>query len=143
MTQQDHQLKIDGIVIGVLMRVEKGVPFVVFPGNPSSVAVPARSVAEFRNADIGSEVALSFENGRADRPILLGRIVKPVTEVEAEVAVPEAEVQEIAGDRELTLRCGKASITLTRAGKIILRGTYISSRSSGMNRIKGGSVQLN
>lgn len=41
------------------------------------------------------------------------------------------------------LRCGKASITLTRSGKIILRGTYISSRSSGVIRIKGGSVQIN
>jgi hypothetical protein len=44
---------------------------------------------------------------------------------------------------ELVLRCGDASITLTRAGKIILRGTYLLSRSSGVNRIKGGSVQIN
>jgi hypothetical protein len=46
-------------------------------------------------------------------------------------------------DRELVLRCGEASITLTRAGKVIIRGTYLLSRSSGVNRIKGGSVQIN
>jgi hypothetical protein len=41
------------------------------------------------------------------------------------------------------LRCGQASVTLTKAGKVLIRGTYVSSRSSGVNRIKGGSVQLN
>jgi len=44
---------------------------------------------------------------------------------------------------QLTLRCGESSITLTAAGKIILRGKYIVSRSSGVQRIKGGSVQIN
>ena len=45
--------------------------------------------------------------------------------------------------RQLVLRCGQASITLTREGKILLRGTYISSRASGVHRISGGSVELN
>ena len=49
----------------------------------------------------------------------------------------------VEGKREVVLSCGKASITLTRAGKIILHGTYVVSRSSGVNRIKGGSVQIN
>jgi hypothetical protein len=41
------------------------------------------------------------------------------------------------------LQCGKASITLTRAGKVLINGAYVSSRSSGVNRLKGGSIQLN
>jgi hypothetical protein len=41
------------------------------------------------------------------------------------------------------LRCGKASITLTKAGKVLVQGTYVSHRSSGVIRIKGGAVQLN
>lgn len=44
---------------------------------------------------------------------------------------------------EIVLRCGKSSITMTSAGKIIIRGAYVSSKSSGANRIKGGSVQIN
>jgi hypothetical protein len=44
---------------------------------------------------------------------------------------------------EIVLRCGKASITLTRAGKVLIRGAYLLNRSSGVNRIKGGSVQIN
>ena len=35
------------------------------------------------------------------------------------------------------------SITLTGAGKVLIRGAYVLSRSSGVNKIKGGSVQLN
>ena len=50
---------------------------------------------------------------------------------------------ELRAEREIVLRCGKASITLTRAGKVIIQGAYLSSRSSGVNRIKGGSVQIN
>jgi hypothetical protein len=46
-------------------------------------------------------------------------------------------------EQEIVLRCGKASITLTRAGKVLIRGAYILNRSSGVNRIKGGSVQIN
>lgn len=49
----------------------------------------------------------------------------------------------IEGQEEITLSCGEASITLTKAGKILIRGTYLQSRSSGVNRILGGSVQVN
>ena len=49
----------------------------------------------------------------------------------------------LAAEKEIVLTCGKSSITLTRAGKVLIRGAYISSRSSGAHRIKGGSVQIN
>ena len=49
----------------------------------------------------------------------------------------------ISAAKQITIQCGESSITLTAAGKIILRGKYIVSRSSGMQRIKGGSVQIN
>lgn len=49
----------------------------------------------------------------------------------------------VSAAKQLTLRCGKSSITLTAAGKIIIRGKYIVSRSSGVHRIKSGSVQIN
>ena len=61
---------------------------------------------------------------------------------ENEVVVDGKRVT-IEGAEEITLKCGKASITLTKAGKILIRGTYLSNRSSGVNRILGGSVQIN
>jgi hypothetical protein len=44
---------------------------------------------------------------------------------------------------ELELRCGKASITLRRNGRIVIYGTQVETRSRGVNRIKGGSVKIN
>jgi uncharacterized protein (DUF2345 family) len=44
---------------------------------------------------------------------------------------------------QIILKCGKASITLTAAGKVLIQGAYVSHRSSGVMRIKGGSVQIN
>jgi hypothetical protein len=45
--------------------------------------------------------------------------------------------------REIVLRCGKASITLTADGTVVVRGARVVSRSSGVNKIKGASVQIN
>ena len=41
------------------------------------------------------------------------------------------------------IECGSASITLTRAGKVLIRGHYVQSRATGVNSLKGGSVELN
>jgi len=55
----------------------------------------------------------------------------------------DGEQVTITGDREIVLRCGEASIVLTKAGKVIIRGAYVVTRSSGANRIKGASVHIN
>lgn len=44
---------------------------------------------------------------------------------------------------ELVLRCGKASITLRSNGRVLIQGTHVETRAEGVNRIKGGSVQIN
>jgi hypothetical protein len=49
----------------------------------------------------------------------------------------------VTAREQLVLRCGDARITLTKAGKVLIEGKFVSSRSSGVNRIKGGSVQIN
>ena len=41
------------------------------------------------------------------------------------------------------LRCGDASITLTRAGKVLIKENYVLSRSRGCNKIKGAAVDIN
>lgn len=140
---------IDGVVIGVLMGFDDGgAPLVVFPGNTEDAAIAARTTAALTNDDVGSDVALMFEQGDPHRPLILGRLLHPEVDF-TEPAAKELDVRvddqrvELSGEKEIVLRCGKASITLTRAGKILLRGAYIFSRSTGVNKIKGGSVQLN
>jgi uncharacterized protein (DUF2345 family) len=49
----------------------------------------------------------------------------------------------VSAEREIVLQCGDASITLTRAGKVLIKGTYVLSRSSGYNKIKGAAVDIN
>jgi hypothetical protein len=104
-----------------------------------------------QSSDVGSEVALGFEDGDAERPIILG-VLQDFTSTPADPhdeqrPIHPRQVQPetlfLSAERELTLQCGKASITLTAAGKLLLRGAYLLSRSSGVNRIKGGSVQIN
>ncbi|MDZ7924903.1 MAG: DUF6484 domain-containing protein [Marinagarivorans sp.] len=49
----------------------------------------------------------------------------------------------LEGQDEVVLRCGEASITLNKNGKISIRGKYILNRASDVNRILGASVQVN
>ena len=58
-------------------------------------------------------------------------------------ALVDGEPVVIEGAERIELRCGKASITLTKEGKILIKGTLISSESSGAHRIRGGSVDIN
>lgn len=116
-------------------------------------------------------VLLQFERGQPDLPIITGLIQvaeSPLVELllssaprgtaappdVAEAQAPAAEKTTIEAkldgkrvvieaDQEVLLRCGGASITLTRDGKVLLRGTYVETRSRGVNRIKGGSVKIN
>jgi hypothetical protein len=139
--------RLDGVVIGLLIGLnEQRQPLVAFPGNPRADSTIAKSTIQFTAQDIGFEVALLFENGDPLLPMVIGRIQKPdlsAVETPKITADVDSERLTLAANREIVLKCGKASITLTRSGKIILRGNYLLSRSSGVNRIKGGSVQIN
>ncbi|MFJ3115778.1 DUF6484 domain-containing protein [Pseudomonas protegens] len=139
------QARIDGVVVGVLLDLpQASAPWVTYPGCPEQQRIAARSTTLLSPEDIGSQVALMFEDGDPSRPLVIGRLLS-----QAMAPEPVASVQlddqrlELRAEREIVLRCGKASITLTRAGKVIIQGAYLSSRSSGVNRIKGGSVQIN
>jgi Domain of unknown function (DUF6484) len=111
-------------------------------------AVLARSTVDLHGAHIGREVLLNFIAGDAHRPVvvgvLAGAIAWPEAELPDQVRV-DADGQRmlVTAKEQLVLRCGKASITLTKAGKVVIEGSYLLSRSTGTNRIKGGSVQLN
>lgn len=129
-------------------------PIVDFPGNPSG-PVGARSVVPL-DADIAmraiqtsQDVLLAFEAGEAGLPIILGilqplpgRAVASQDSSPVQVTVDGQRVC-VEGKERIELRCGKSSIVLTKEGKVLIRGQYISSRAAGANRIHGGSVRLN
>jgi hypothetical protein len=111
---------------------------------------PALTTVALAAEPPGREVVLLFLDGDPARPVVLGVVQPPhVPGAEAPAPAARAEAQvdgervEFVARREIVLRCGEASITLTRAGKVLIQGTYLLSRSTGVNRVKGGSVQIN
>lgn len=117
-------------------------------GQPGTAALPARTTVDLDHRHIGQSVVLMFEGADPARPLIMG-VLRPVQGWPAQDEHQQVEVDAdgsrmvVSAKQELTLRCGKASITLTRAGKVLIQGTYVSSRSLGVNRVNGGSVQIN
>lgn len=61
---------------------------------------------------------------------------RPVRTIKGETLV-------FAAEEEIRLVCGKSSITLSKSGRVILKGVEIVSRGTRTNKIKGGSVSIN
>lgn len=132
-----------GIAVGKLTGFsDSGQPLVDVGGRRPQAA---RAAVDLRAKDAGSEVVLVFEREDARKPIILGVLRAPAAHPpeRASQATLDGETVLLTAEKEIVLRCGKASLTLTRAGKVLVRGEYVLSRSAGVNRIKGGSVQIN
>ena len=145
--QTAHQT---GVLIGELVGItnEGRTPLVLYPGQPGTAALFARTVVDLHGPHIGRQVVLMFEAGDPAKPIVMG-VLREVEGWSLDEKPNQVEVDAdgeriiVTAKEQIVLRCGKASITLTRAGKVMIQGSYVLSRSSGVNRIKGGSVQLN
>jgi len=138
----------------------EGSVLVDFPGNtrgPIAARVSAMIDAPMlaHAAEQRQQALLMFEDGNPALPILLTLLATPsatplidaVLEQSAieppREAVVDGERVVIRGQEEIVLECGRSSITLRRDGKIVLRGTDILTVASGVQRIKGGKVQIN
>jgi len=149
----ESPFRLAGAVVGTLADVTSdGEPRVMFAGGSP---VEARSCVRLERADAGCGVVLLFEDNRGNKPIIVGLLddskVNRQRIPSTEPAVLRDQVTiDVDGRRmvlsakeEIMLTCGDASITLTCAGKIIMRGAYLSSHASGVNRIKGATVEIN
>ena len=156
------------IIIGALTGIDaQGQPLVDYPENPSGQPLAAISTLGITGVHIGRNVALLFAKGDPLSPVIMGLIHNPLHDliVSYDPSAHETPAEEqtssassplnvddvtidgkrivIEGKEEVVIKCGEASITLTKAGKILIRGNYLLNRSSGVNRIMGGSVQVN
>lgn len=112
------------------------------PGHLAS----ARTTVPLRRAMIGVEVVVVFDGGDPRRPIIVGVIESCGASLDDTPAVTvQTDGQRLAltAEREIVLCCGDASITLTRAGRVVIKGRDILSRSSGYNRLKGAAIDIN
>jgi hypothetical protein len=142
--------QIHGVVVGKLLAlVSNGTtPLVTYSGQPGTAGLEGRTTLDLHSAHIGRDVVLMFEQGDPLRPIVVGCLRQPdvssMPHLPGHVEVDaDGERLVVSAKNQMVLRCGKASITMTKSGKVLIEGAYVSSRSTGVNRVKGGSVQLN
>lgn len=158
------------IIIGTLTGLDKqGRALVDFAGNVSKLPMPAITTVALGQQHSGRQVALLFDQGNPEKPVIMGLIHSPLQELienfeitatdESSTEMKANDDKHVAnkmndvyldgerlvleGKKEIVLKCGDSSITLTKAGKILIRGKYLLNRSTGVNRILGGSVQIN
>ena len=80
---------------------------------------------------LGASVVLCFWKTIGHALSAIGLIAQEEPSTTAEE--PEERLT-LTAAREIVLQCGRASIVLTRAGKVLVRGAYLSLRASGAHR---------
>lgn len=99
---------------------------------------------------------LYFDNGDPALPMLMGLLQASPSPTPLTDAILERSLEDvprearvdgkrvvIEGRSEVVLKCGKASLTLSRDGTVVIRGMNIKTDAEGVQRIRGGKVQIN
>lgn len=150
-------LTIEGCRIGTIAGMtQNGALLVTFSGNQrgpleAKTTASARERLGKENA-VGKEVLLMFESNDPALPVVVDALYSAIDHVleTTEVNIKRPDHAVVDGKRikfdakeEIVLQCGEASITLTSAGKVLIKGEYLLSRSNGVNKIKGAKVAIN
>lgn len=129
-----------GTIVGMISSAEA---LVEIPRISPAAAMKARTAVSLSEKEVGQQAVLAFEDGDLAKPIILG-LIKTAANAAGKVTMgADGDKFVVVADREIELRCGEASITLTRAGKVLIKGEYVLTRAKGVNRIKGAAVSIN
>lgn len=148
-------LKSGELLLGKISNIsDTGWPIVEFPNIEG--CFQAITTVDVNSSHIGKQVATMLTAQDPQQVVVIGLIRSPLDQIlEAREsqsisentggaeAIVDGKKLHIEGKEEIVLKCGESSIVLTKAGKILIRGKYLLNRSSGVNRIMGGSVQVN
>lgn len=125
---------------------------------PQHGVVRALSTGRLDAGCIGRLAAVAFIGGDPARPLILGMLRPEAVEAASIATVPAGAAltnASLAGDaapaartvvearESLVFRCGEASLTLQRDGRLVLRGKDIVSYATATHRIRGAIVELN
>lgn len=135
--------------VATLESIEQGVPFV--RTNPEQqeayAALTTVDVSQLQEA-LPVSVLVVFNDGKAQEPVIVGVIQEPVVPEDEPTQEPvnvsmDGHKLVLSAREEIELQCGQARIVLRKNGRISVRGVYVETRAKGVNRIKGGAVQIN
>jgi uncharacterized protein DUF6484 len=140
----------EGCVVGTLVAVtEAGTPLVQLPGSdtaqPAQILSGATDSLPRDQSEFPVPVLLAITGNKRELPIVVGRLqpsVQKTLPARHEVLVDGKRLV-FEAEREIVLRCGKGSITITSDGKITIKGIDLTSRAARVNKIKGASVNIN
>ncbi len=157
-TSRPARERIAGAVVGTVVSFEGGEIRVRHP-HDGGAALPARALATLGEAALAqaarerAAAVLLFEGEDPARPLLVGLLRSATPLVDALLAGPLPQAPAVArvdgkrvaieGKEEVVLRCGKASLTLQRDGKVVLRGVNLVTQADQVHKIRGGKVQVN
>lgn len=100
------------------------------------------SAVGLQAADAGRAVVVAPLPGHSGQLAVLARVQAHAPPTAANLKL-DGERIVLHAERDIEMRCGEASIVLTRAGKVLIKGEYVLTRSRGANRIKGAHVDIN
>ncbi|QRK06742.1 hypothetical protein JQX13_42850 [Archangium violaceum] len=127
----------------------EGRPVVDFEGNPAGprvalTTVPMAGAALEAAVTSRQRVQLRFQDGDIRRPVIVG-----LSHETRQGDVPRrlhgaggTRLEVLEDEDGVTLRVGKASLRLMQDGRVFLKGTYVETCAEGLNRIKGGTVDI-
>lgn len=137
-----------GLCVGRVVGFAEGTrPLVTLVDAPGAPVVAARSTIQLAADDLGRDVVV-WVRGETQAPVVIGKLLGVSDESGDAPRVPVTV--EADGDRivltaatSISLRCGKASVTLSRDGSVVIEGARVTSRSMGINRVTGAAVHIN
>jgi hypothetical protein len=141
-------------LIGWIAGNAGAVPLVDFAENPSG-PVRARTTLKLNVTDLehaaacrqkavllilepGDAVLVGLIQSAEETPLLDAVLAKRPREAKVDGVRVVLEAAE-----EIVLRCGQSSITLRRNGRVSIRGVELETRARGLQRIRGGKVEIN
>lgn len=88
----------------------------------------------------GAEVLVVFEDGDPRRPVITGFVRDALWSLAPASPPPKVLVE---GENEVVLRCGEGTILMTADGRIVIKGTRVTSRATEANKVRGAVVLIN
>lgn len=135
-----QDVKVPSFETSMLLGFNGSKPLISFRSKPQK-EVEARTIITLIEADIGAELAVIYENGDPQKPLIIGRILEePKASSSKDIA---EDVLRLEAAERIELKVGNSTVILEKDGHITIRGDEVVSHAKGANTIRGGSIKLN